>query len=108
MDDRPIQQSDRVLIQVVTVNRLTGWKTRDARFTVGRGPRAYEVQGEQIVSTGRPPLRIANTRVEVRFKVPRLKRAIVLNLSGYEKARLPIANGRLRLPAEAIYVIATP
>ncbi len=73
LDDRPLAESEKVLIQVVTVNRLTGWKTKPASFTVGKGESAYEIEGEQIVTVGKPPFRIANTEVSITINNPNLK-----------------------------------
>ena len=75
LDDLPIARSSRVLVQVVTVNRLTGRETRDATLKIGKGERAYEVAGEQIVRIGKPPFRIANSKVEIEFKSARFKAA---------------------------------
>ena len=108
LDGRAIKEARRVLIQMVTENRLTGWQTKDARFKVGRGKNAYAVDGEQILSTGQPPFRIANTQVEIRFKHRHFTKATILDINGYPVTEMAIQNGRLRLPPTAIYVIAKP
>ncbi len=108
LDDRPIAESQRILVQVVTVNRLTGYETKPASFTIGKGERAYSVEGEQIVRIGKPPFRIANTNVTLAIDNPRLSEAVVLDIHGYKKLTVPIENGRLTLPEDAIYVVLRP
>ena len=108
LDDRPISKSEKVLVQVVTVNRLTGWTTEDATFTVGKGDSAYEVEGEQIVRTGEPPFRIANTEVSVRVRNPALKKATVLDINGYPADTVELTDGLVELPASAMYLVLTP
>lgn len=46
LDDAPIAKSNKVLVQVVTENRLTGFETKPAKFTIGKGDGAYAVEGE--------------------------------------------------------------
>lgn len=109
LDDQPIAQSQQLLVQVVTVNRLTGYETKDATFTIGKGDNAYEVEGEQIVRIGKPPFRIANTEVTVAVKNPQLTAATVLDINGYAVGKLaPNAEGAFELPKDAIYVVLHP
>ncbi len=105
LDHRPIADSQRVLIQVVTENRLTGFETKPATFAIGKGEAAYSVEGEQIVRIGKPPFRIANTLVEVGVKNPQLTEAVVLDINGYSKAKLEVRDGHITLPKDAIYVV---
>jgi len=108
LDEKPIAKSDRVLVQIVTVNRLTGWETKDTTFTVGKGKGAYHVTGEQIVRIGKPPFRIANTEVTIRFKNERFTKAEILDINGYASESRQIDHGTFRLPQDCIYAIATP
>jgi hypothetical protein len=93
------------LIQVVTVNRLTGYRTEPATFTVGKGDGAYQVEGEQIVRIGVPPFRIANTLVSLVVRNSRLTKATVLDINGYPTSKVEINRGRVRLPKNAVYVV---
>ena len=105
LDGAPIATSAKVLVQVVTVNRLSGYRTKDATFRVGKGEGAYEVKGEQIERIGEPPFRIANTEVTVTVGNPSLVRATVLDINGYKAAEIPVENGRVTLPKNAIHTI---
>jgi hypothetical protein len=105
LDDQPIASSSRVLVQVVTVNRLTGFETKDAKFKVGDGPEAYEMEGEQIIRIGTPPFRIANTEVSLSFRNPKLTQAIILDINGYPIKSVKIENQTLRLPKDCFYAV---
>lgn len=105
LDDRPIAKSSKVLIQVVTVNRLSGWETKPATFTVGKGDGAYQVTGEQIVRIGKPPFRIANTEVTVTINNPQLNHVSFLDINGYIKNSKPVVGGKVELSADTIYAV---
>lgn len=105
LDDLPISQSNQVLIQVVTENRLTGFQTKPATFTVGKGKGAYAIQGEQIVRIGKPPFRIAHTLATITIKNPKLKQAVALDIHGYPKVTMALQKGRITLPKDCIYII---
>lgn len=105
LTDEPIAQSQRVLLQVVTVNRLTGYETKPATFAFDKDDDAKQIEGEQIVRIGQPPLRIEHTHVSVTVKNPSLKSATVLDINGYPKSSHPVVNGRFELSNDAIYVV---
>ena len=105
LDDRPISESKKVLVQVVTVNRLTDFSTKPASFTIGKGDAAYEVDGEQIVTVGKPPFRIANTRVSVTIENPQLTSVSYLDINGYKTATEKVTDGRVTLPTNTIYAV---
>ena len=105
LDNEPIAESKKVLIQVVTENRLTGFETKPATFTLGKDDAAHAVEGEQIVRIGKPPFRIANTLVTITVRNPRLTQAIVLDINGYPTSQVELRDGRITLPKDAIYVV---
>ncbi len=105
LDDQPIASSGKVLIQVVTVNRLTGWETVDATFSLGKGENSKQIEGEQIVKTGRPPFRIANTLVSVTVDNPALEQLTILDINGYPVRTEDVENGRVTLPKDCIYAV---
>ena len=105
LDDHPIAQSNKVLVQVVTENRLTGFETKPAMVTVGKGADQYSVEGEQIVRIGKPPFRVANTLVTVTVKNPKLNEAIALDINGYQASTWQVTDGRVTLPKNVMYVV---
>ena len=105
LDDQPIRDSRQVLVQVVTVNRLSGFRTKEATFTLGKGDSTYTVKGEQIERIGKPPFRIANTLVTVTVQNRQLNKAVILDINGYPVAEQPITGGRIRLPKNCVYLV---
>ena len=105
MDDRPLAESEKVLLQIGTVARLTGWVTQDDSFEQG----GEIVKGKRIVYTGKPPWLIADTKATVSIENPGLSRATLLDEAGYPERDLDVERegGRLRveLPADAMYVL---
>ncbi|MFH5804483.1 hypothetical protein [Alienimonas sp. DA493] len=108
LDEKPLNRSDSVLVQVVTVNRLTGYRTEPATFTMGSGENAYEVKGEQIARIGKAPVRLANARVTVTVGNPKLTEAVILDVNGYPVGTRPVVEGRFELPADAVYAVLRP
>ncbi len=105
MDRQPLRQSGRVLVQVGTQARLTGWAVREK--TVRSGNESFE--GYEIVRTGKPPYQIRETQARVAIKNPNLREAVVLDAAGYERETLklePVSGGvMLELPPDALYVV---
>ncbi len=105
MDDKPLKESGKVLVQVGTVNRLTDWKTEPATFEYQK----KQVKGEKIVLTGQPPWRVANTEATLAIANPGLKKATLLDVDGYAAKSVPVqtAGGKLtiKLPADTMYLV---
>jgi hypothetical protein len=107
MDDRPLRTSGKILVQVGTTARPTGWKTEAAEFKGDDGKQTF--QGYRIVSTGAPPWQIVNTSVTLTVANPNLTKAILLDSAGFpaQELRGTGAGGRftLRLPPNTMYVV---
>ncbi|MCC5827875.1 MAG: hypothetical protein JJU36_00380 [Phycisphaeraceae bacterium] len=108
LDELPLTESRRILVQVGTEARLTGWQTRKSHFEV----RNRQISGERIINTGRPPWRIANTEAELVLRNPHLRRATALDVDGFAADRPIRARGgsdgfEVELPPDAMYVLLT-
>lgn len=107
MDGKPLNSSSRVLIQVGTYARPTGWRSQESTFKREDGKQ--NVTGYEIVNTGHPPWRIANTLATIVLSNPMLSKAATLDPAGYKAAEAPCARhaGKLtiELPRDAMYVI---
>jgi len=94
-------------VQVGTTARLAGWETKDTAFDF----QGAQVQGEQIVNTGRPPWQIANTQVTLTISNPELTKATLLDVAGYAQRDVSIsrAGGQLtlELPSNTMYLVLT-
>jgi hypothetical protein len=105
LDAAPLAQSHRVLVQVGTVARLTGWKQQPETFKAGD----QSIEGYKIVATGKPPWRVANTDVTLTITNPSLTKAVLLDPSGYAGKDVPVAaqGGKLtiKLPTDTMYLV---
>jgi hypothetical protein len=105
MDGKPLSSSQRVLVQVGTTARLSGWKVKDADFTFDK----QTIHGKQIVDTGKPPWRIVNSQVRLTIANPGLKRATRLDVSGYPAERVPLERAGMKatvtLPPNTMYLV---
>lgn len=103
MDDKPISQSSKVLIQVSTTARPTGWQQR----VVAQDDQGTDIF--QIVEHGGPPWQIAETQAGLTLENQRVREAVVLDPNGYETSRINLRRqgGRveLSLPKDAAYII---
>jgi hypothetical protein len=110
LDDQPLDASKRVLIQVGTAARLTGFATRPAKFQAeGGGGRGTSVEGEEIVNNGAPPYLVAKTHATVQIKNAGVTRATLLDPNGYAIRDVPVKRGAdglsIELPAETMYLV---
>lgn len=108
MDGAPIRDSGKLLVQVGTIARPTGWKTEPARFKSPDGKQTFE--GYRIVSTGTPPWQIVNTDVSLSIANGKVTKATLLDTAGFPASTVPITRGTtgrlvLRLPPNAMYVV---
>ena len=102
LDDQPIATSKRLLVQVGTVMRPTGWSQEPATGDKG-------AKGWKVLRTGRMPWRAPEIQTTVTIRNAGLTKATLLDASG--RAAGPVAGTRaggalkLRLPPNAMYVI---
>jgi len=107
LDDLPLATSRRVLIQVATAARPTGWDAREAEFA-GEDGKA-RLRGFEVITTGHPPWRVARTEVALALRNPGLSRATRIDPAGYPAGAVAATRAQggisLALPADAMYVI---
>ena len=105
LDGRPLPESRRVLVQVGTAERPTGWKTRAVEIKAGSGV----VRGEEVVDFGRKPWRIQDADITLAIANPGLSKVRVLDTNGMPVSEAPLqaaAGGKeTKLPANALYVV---
>ena len=91
LDGLPLATSKRVLAQVGTLARPTGWVERETTFQ-GDGKETYT--GKEIIDTGKMPWAIVETAVTLTLANPSLKTATELDLNGNAHRKLkPAAQG---------------
>jgi hypothetical protein len=106
LDDAPLAESEKVLVQFGSTARPTGWQTKPAEFDAKDGaPRP----GEEIVATGTAPWRMASARATLTIKNPHLTKAARLDAQGCAAGEVAVAreDGTLRItfPADAMWVV---
>jgi hypothetical protein len=97
MDDLPIRESGRVLVQVGTRSRPAGWQER---------PRD---NGAEVVSFGAAPWRVARADLSVAIRNPSLGKATALDANGLAIADVPLeakSDGvEFRFPEGTMHVV---
>ncbi len=105
MDDQPLAGSGKILVQVGTRERTTGWQTKPATIKAGN----REFQGEQVVALGAPPWLIENAQVHVVLRNAQVKTATALDPNGMPVKDLALertaAGVSLAFPPDALYVV---
>jgi hypothetical protein len=107
LDGLPLKQSKRVLVQVGTLARPTGWVERETTFRGDDGKQTY--RGKQVIDTGKMPWAIAEAKIALTIANPGLQKAPQLDANGMPVGRVRTkAEGpsvRLTLPKDALYVV---
>jgi hypothetical protein len=107
MDDEPLASSRKILVQVGTSARPTGWKTRVADLAGEDGKTT--VHGFQVVNVGTPPWQVVNAEVGLALRNPDLTKATLLDPAGYAVEDVPTSReGKdfsLKLPLKTMYLI---
>jgi hypothetical protein len=101
MDDKPLKDSAKILVQVGTTERPAGWTTKPTQ--VAGKP------GEVVVNFGHAPWMIVRSDIKVSVKNASISRAHVLDPNGMSVGELPlqdVANGKTFVfPPDALYVV---
>jgi hypothetical protein len=107
LEDKPIAEAGKVLIQCGMLVRPEGWRTEPAKVT----PKGTDkpIDGYKVTATGKNNWRIANTQAEVEIRNPNLSSAVVLDPNGYPTGEVTLektADGvKLTLPPNALYTV---
>ena len=105
LDDLPLSESRRILIQAGTIYRPSGWQEEEASFVLGRD----SVEGYRILDTGSMPWMADPTLVRVRVANPGISKAYLLDAAGYIEREIRIRRlnegVELNLPPESLYVV---
>jgi hypothetical protein len=108
LDDQPLAQSRKILVQAGTVARPSGWIARQR--SVEAGDQRHD--GFQIMRKGDAPVLIENTAAEVAIANPSLHKAVALDINGLPMAvdvAVQRQGERLRviLPPNALYTVVS-
>ncbi len=107
MDGLPLKRSKKILVQVGTASRPTGWQAQPSDFKSDDGKQAYH--GYEVVKTGGAPWAIVNTNVTVTIGNAGLSKATLLDTAGYPAQSIPITKSggkmKIQLPVNGMYVM---
>lgn len=107
LDGLPIRTSKKLLVQVGTMARPTGWQDKDATWASADGKQT--TTGKQVVATGQNPWQIVNADVGLTVSNAGLKTATLLDANGEAAQTVPAKSvgGKftLTLPANTLYAI---
>ena len=105
LDEKPLKTSGKVLVQVGTQSRPTGWKDVPTTITLKEG----KFEGYRIEDTGRAPWQVTRAKVTVKLSNANLRRAHVLDANGNSVSQLLLgktAGGvKFDFPETAMYVV---
>ena len=106
LDGQPLRTSRRVLVQVGTLARPTGWTTRPVTLSRKNSP---PVAAHEITAHGKAPWLIADTDATLTLKNAVLTTAVALDPNGEARGDVPLtrtASGvTLTLPRDALYIV---
>jgi hypothetical protein len=101
MDDQPLRDSGKILVQVGTTERPAGWETKPVQLK--------DRPGEEVVSFGHAPWMIVRADLSMVVNNSKVTKARVLDANGIPVGDVPLeqaAGGkRFRFPEDALYVL---
>lgn len=107
MDDQPLKTSQKILVQVGTYARPSGWQSKPTDFPSDDKKQTFH--GYEIVNTGKMPWQIENTDITLTLKNPNLKKATLLDTAGFPLKEVPITTNAtgmtIKLPPNTMYLI---
>jgi hypothetical protein len=106
MDNQTIAQSQKILVQVGTIARSTGWKQKIAQWVDQSG---QSHQGFEILDYGQAPWAIAKNHLSITVNNPRITKATILDMNGMATKNLAIERNNTGIsfsfPQSSKYVI---
>ena len=105
LDHKPIHESGKLLVQVGTLSRTTGWTSRADRLLINNTP----TDCRRIISTGKAPWLVENTDASVTVANPKLTTATLLDCNGMAVSKVETrkADGKITvvLPPNTLYLV---
>ena len=93
LDGAPLATSHKILVQVGTESRPTGWKERLLMLKVGD----QQVEGRRIIDTGHAPWRLLKSDLNVSIRNASLRVAHVLDVNGNAVGTVELNRGAGRV-----------
>ncbi|MBV8487449.1 MAG: hypothetical protein JO161_04150 [Planctomycetaceae bacterium] len=107
LDGQPLRSSQRVLVQIGTIARPTGWIERQTTFQGDDGREIY--QGKQVVESGTMPWAITDAKITLSIANAGLTTATALDFNGNPCRKLKATTDghslQVALPRASLYVV---
>jgi hypothetical protein len=107
LDDAPLRDSRKILVQLGTIIRPTGWQTKPA--TLRRRGSDSGIEGEEVVALGGAPWRIEKLTGTLSLRNAHIAKATVCDANGMPKGEIALQRTEdrvsLELPPDALYVV---
>ncbi len=106
MDNQPLKTSRKILVQVGTESRPTGWQETPTTISLEGGK---TIPGFQVSNFGKSPWQVAKANLDVAIKNPGLHRASRLDMNGNAVGTINLTKEndgvKFKFPETAMYVI---
>ncbi len=106
LDDRPLRQSRRILVQVGTSSRPTGWQEGPTTIPVSSGG---TLAGFEILNAGTSPWQVVEAAMQFEIRNSEVTRAFVLDENGDLRSPVTMTRTgdvvRFQFPHDALYVV---
>ncbi|MFC2123607.1 T9SS type A sorting domain-containing protein [Bacteroidota bacterium] len=108
LDDLPISESEKILIQIGTIYRPFNWTEKESSFNLND----VEVDGYLIESVGKMPWQAEFSKVSVILNNPNIQSAWLLDQNGYEEKEIYVHKDgtsslkEVFVPYNGMYVVA--
>jgi hypothetical protein len=107
MDDQPLAQSKKLLVQAGTIARPRGWKEKPARWKSEDGKQ--EMEGFEVVSFGQAPWAVIDNDMTITVKNSALTKASILDMNGMPRGTVELKRegelAKFMMPKDAKYVV---
>jgi hypothetical protein len=101
MDDKPLRDSAKILVQVGTSERPAGWETKPVRIK--------DRPGEEVVNFGHAPWMIVRADISMVVGNSKIRTARVLDANGMVVKNIPLAERaggkQFKFPEDGLYVV---
>jgi hypothetical protein len=107
MDDQPLANSKKLLVQAGTIARPRGWQEKPAKWKSEDGKQ--EMEGFEVVSYGQAPWAVIDNDMTITVKNAALTKASVLDMNGMPRGTVELKRegelARFMIPKDAKYVV---
>ncbi|ACK65769.1 hypothetical protein PCC8801_1722 [Rippkaea orientalis PCC 8801] len=106
MDGKPLKTSQKILVQMGTVARSTGWQEKAITWENKQGKL---LKGFEIINYGKAPWRLLKNELKITINNPNLTQGTILNPNGLAQGKIEIKRDKNKIifdfPVDSKYLI---